>query len=288
MLDRVQERNAELSQANRLKDEFLATLSHELRTPLNAILGWIRIVRSADLPPNTRTRALESIERNAALQARLIEDLLEVSRIVTGKLHLQTRRTDLAAIVDAAVEIVQPAAAAKNITMTTTIDVRPAMTNGDPGPAAAGGVEPAVECRQVHAAGRTDRGAARTRSNGYLLTVTDNGLGIDPAMLPQMFQPFRQVDASPTREQGGLGLGLAIVRQLVELHGGTVSATKPGRRAPARRSKCVCRRFFRPKSRSAGTTAAAPDRPDGEPAARACCLASMCWSWMTRTMRASC
>ncbi len=90
MLDRVQERNAELSQANRLKDEFLATLSHELRTPLNAILGWIRIVRSADLPPNTRARALESIERNAALQARLIEDLLEVSRIVTGKLHLQT------------------------------------------------------------------------------------------------------------------------------------------------------------------------------------------------------
>jgi signal transduction histidine kinase/ActR/RegA family two-component response regulator len=227
MLDRVQERNAELSQANRLKDEFLATLSHELRTPLNAILGWIRIVRSADLPPNTRTRALESIERNAALQARLIEDLLEVSRIVTGKLHLQTGRTDLAAIVDAAVEIVQPAAAAKNIAITTTINPRPAMTNGDPDR-----LQQVVWNLLSNAVKFTPPGgriAVQLRlDSGYLLTVTDNGLGIDPAMLPQMFQPFRQIDASPTREQGGLGLGLAIVRQLVELHGGTVSARSQG------------------------------------------------------------
>jgi signal transduction histidine kinase/CheY-like chemotaxis protein len=227
MLDRVQERNAELSHANRLKDEFLATLSHELRTPLNAILGWIRIVRATDLPPATRARALESIERNAALQARLIEDLLEVSRIVTGKLHVQARRTDLAAIVDAAVEIVQAAAAAKNITITTAIDVRPALTNGDPDR-----LQQVVWNLLSNAVKFTPTGgriAVRlARQNGYVLTVSDNGLGIDPAMLPQMFQPFRQIDASPTREQGGLGLGLAIVRQLVELHGGTVSASSRG------------------------------------------------------------
>ncbi len=227
MLDRVEERNAELSQANRLKDEFLATLSHELRTPLNAILGWIRIVRSADIPPKTRTRALESIERNAGLQARLIEDLLEVSRIVTGKLHLQTTRTDLAAIVDAAVEIVQAAATAKNIAITTTIEHRPAMTNGDPDR-----LQQVIWNLLSNAVKFTPPGGRIAvqlgRDNGYLLTVTDNGLGIDPAMLPQMFQPFRQIDASPTREQGGLGLGLAIVRQLVELHGGTVSARSQG------------------------------------------------------------
>ena len=227
MLDRVQERNAELSQANRLKDEFLATLSHELRTPLNAILGWIRIVRAADLPPQTRARALESIERNAGLQARLIEDLLEVSRIVTGKLHLQPRRTDLAAIIDAAVEIVQPAAAAKNITVTTTIDRRPAMTSGDPDR-----LQQVIwnllsnAVKFTPSGGRVDVRLAR--DHGYVLTVADNGLGIEPAMLPQMFQPFRQIDASPTREQGGLGLGLAIVRQLVEMHGGTVTARSQG------------------------------------------------------------
>jgi signal transduction histidine kinase/ActR/RegA family two-component response regulator len=227
MLDRVQERNAELSQANRLKDEFLATLSHELRTPLNAILGWIKIVRAAELPPQTRERALESIERNAALQARLIEDLLEVSRIVTGKLHLHPQRTDLAAIVDAAVEIVQPAATAKNITLTTTVDRRPAMTSGDPDRLQQviwNLLSNAVKFTQ--SGGRVD--VQLTRDNGYVLTVADNGLGIEPAMLPQMFQPFRQIDASPTREQGGLGLGLAIVRQLVEMHGGTVTARSQG------------------------------------------------------------
>ena len=227
MLDRVEERNAELSQANRLKDEFLATLSHELRTPLNAILGWIRIVRSADLAPETRTRALESIERNAGLQARLIEDLLEVSRIVTGKLHLQTRRADLATIVDAAVEIVQPAATAKNIRLNAVTVVRPAMTKGDPDR-----LQQVVWNLLSNAVKFTPPGGTinlrLSRDRGYLLTVSDDGIGIDPAMLPQMFQPFRQLDASPTRQQGGLGLGLAIVRQLVELHGGTVSARSQG------------------------------------------------------------
>jgi signal transduction histidine kinase/CheY-like chemotaxis protein len=233
MLERVQERDAELLRANRLKDEFLATLSHELRTPLNAVLGWIRIVRSTELPPETRQRALESIERNAGLQARLIEDLLEVSRIVTGKLHLQPRRMDLAAIVDAAVEIVQPAATAKNISLSARINVRPAMTNGDPDR-----LQQVVWNLLSNSVKFTQPGGQvsveLTGADGYLLVVSDNGPGIDPAFLPQMFQPFRQVDSSPTRQQGGLGLGLAIVRQIVEMHGGTVTARSDGAGTGAR------------------------------------------------------
>jgi signal transduction histidine kinase/ActR/RegA family two-component response regulator len=227
MLDAVQQRTAELSKANQLKDEFLATLSHELRTPLNAILGWIRIVRSTNLPPATRERALESIERNAALQARLIEDLLEVSRIVTGKLYLQPERTDLASIIDAAAEIVQPAAAAKGITLTVQVQSRPAMTAGDPGR-----LQQVVWNLLSNAVKFTPNGGRvlvrLVREHEYVLTVADDGIGIDPVMLPQMFQAFRQMDGSPTREHGGLGLGLAIVRQLVELHGGTVSARSEG------------------------------------------------------------
>jgi CheY-like chemotaxis protein len=176
----------------------------------------------------TNERALESIERNARAQARLIEDLLEVSRIVTGKLRIQVRPVDLAAIVDAAVEVVQPAAAAKRIRLAAAVDVRPAMTSGDPDrlqqvvwnvlsnavkftPA-----EGAVELRL-------------SRENGYRLTVRDTGPGIDPRFLPHIFEPFRQADGSASREHGGLGLGLAIAKQLIELHGGTITASSgPG------------------------------------------------------------
>jgi len=227
MLDRVQEQTAELSQANRLKDEFLATLSHELRTPLNAVLGWLTILDSPNVPPATQARALDSIRRNARLQARLIEDLLEVSRIVTGKLHLQPRPTDLAAIVDSAGEVVQPAAAAKKIRLVTDIQHRPAMTWGDPDR-----LQQIVwnllsnAVRFTPPDGRIE--VRLTRDGGYVLTVSDTGVGIDPAFLPHIFQLFRQADASPSREHGGLGLGLAIVRQLVELHGGTVAAHSEG------------------------------------------------------------
>jgi signal transduction histidine kinase len=256
MLDRIGERTRELSRANadlqreveerrrmevertmllarerdanRLKDEFLATLSHELRTPLNAVLGWVRVLRATGMPLESRGRALESIERNARAQARLIEDLLEVSRIVTGKLRLQVRPTDLAAVVDSAVEVVQPAATAKRISVVARVEVRPAMTSGDPDR-----LQQVVWNLLSNAVKFTPMGGRVSvrlrREDGFVLTVADSGIGIEPAFLPHVFEPFRQADGSASREQGGLGLGLAIVRQIVELHGGTVHATSGGR-----------------------------------------------------------
>jgi signal transduction histidine kinase/ActR/RegA family two-component response regulator len=260
MLDRIAERTAELSkanaglereiqerrrveseraaaldrerEANRLKDEFLATLSHELRTPLNAVLGWTRVLRAAHAAPATQQRALESIERNARVQARLIEDLLEISRIVTGKLHLQVRDTDLATIVDSAVEIVQPAAAAKRLRLVVDVGVRPAMTAGDPDR-----LQQVVWNLLSNAVKFTaDDGTVTVRlvrDNGYRLTVQDTGTGIDPRFLPHVFEAFRQADGTSTREHGGLGLGLAIAKQLVEAHGGKIHARSGGKDAGA-------------------------------------------------------
>jgi signal transduction histidine kinase/ActR/RegA family two-component response regulator len=256
MLDRITERTAELSRANnelqreveerrrveaertaaldrerdanRLKDEFLATLSHELRTPLNAVLGWTRVLRNMRAEPAMQARALESIERNAQAQARLIEDLLEVSRIVTGKLRLQVREIDLAMIVDAAVDIVQPAATAKQLEVSVQVGVRPAMTAGDPDR-----LQQVVWNLLSNAVKFTAPGgrvAVRLeRDGGYRLTVEDNGAGIDARFLPFVFEPFRQADGTASREHGGLGLGLAIAKQLVELHGGTIDARSAGK-----------------------------------------------------------
>jgi signal transduction histidine kinase/CheY-like chemotaxis protein len=248
MLDRIDRRTAELERevderrraeaertaalererdANRLKDEFLATLSHELRTPLNAVLGWARLLRSTRVEPATESRALESIERNARAQARLIEDLLEVSRIVTGKLRLQVRECDLAAIVDAAAEIVQPAAAAKKLTLSVDLRIRPAMTSGDPDR-----LQQIVWNLLSNAVKFTPHdghiSVRLERDTGYRLTVRDTGPGIEPKFLPHLFEPFRQADGTASREHGGLGLGLAIARQLAELHGGTITAHSLG------------------------------------------------------------
>jgi signal transduction histidine kinase/CheY-like chemotaxis protein len=227
MLDRVQQRTDELSQANRLKDEFLATLSHELRTPLNAVLGWVRILRSTDATPATQARALEAIERNGRLQASLIEDLLEVSRIVSGKLHLQSVPTDLSAIVAAAADVVQPAASAKEIRLKIDIQARPAMTMGD-----ADRLQQVLWNLLFNAVKFTPAGGEITvtlrRNGGWVVTVSDTGIGIDPSFLPHIFQPFRQADGSASREHGGLGLGMTIVRHFVELHGGTVTARSDG------------------------------------------------------------
>jgi signal transduction histidine kinase/CheY-like chemotaxis protein len=260
MLDRIGERTAELSKANaelqreieertrveadraaalererdanRLKDEFLATLSHELRTPLNAVLGWTRVLRATRIEPAMQERALESIERNARLQARLIEDLLEISRIVTGKLRLQVRDTDLAAIVDAAVEIVQPAAMAKRLQLTVDVATRPAMTSGDPDR-----LQQVVWNLLSNAVKFTpDDGTVTVRlarDNGYRLIVEDTGAGIDARFLPFVFEAFRQADGTASREHGGLGLGLAIAKQLVEAHGGTIQARSRGRHTGA-------------------------------------------------------
>jgi signal transduction histidine kinase/CheY-like chemotaxis protein len=230
MLDHIADRtaqlsraNTELQRANRLKDEFLATLSHELRTPMNAVLGWARVLRSTSGDVATRERGLESIERNARAQARLIEDLLEVSRIVTGKLRLQVREVDLAAIVDTAVDIVKPAALAKRLRLTVRIDVRPALTQGDPDR-----LQQVIWNLLSNAVKFTPPDGAviveLTRKDGYVLTVQDSGPGIEAKFLPFVFDAFRQADASATREHGGLGLGLAIARQLVEAHGGTIEA----------------------------------------------------------------
>jgi signal transduction histidine kinase/CheY-like chemotaxis protein len=255
MLDRIGERTVELSrantelkreveerrrvegertaalererQANRLKDEFLATLSHELRTPLNAVLGWTRVLRSSRVEPGTRDKALESIERNARAQARLIEDLLEVSRIVTGKLRLHVVEVDLADVVESAVEVVLPAAAAKRQRLSVDLRARPAFTAGD-----ADRLQQIVWNLLSNAVKFTPpEGEIALRleqRDGYRLTVRDTGLGIDTRFLPHVFEPFRQADGTPSREHGGLGLGLAIAKQLVELHGGTITVRSEG------------------------------------------------------------
>ena len=214
--------------ANRLKDEFLATLSHELRTPMNAVLGWARVLRSTDADTATRDRGLESIERNARAQARLIEDLLEISRIVTGKLRLQVRDIDLASIVDTAVDIVRPAALAKRLQLDAQIEARPALTAGDPDR-----LQQVVWNLLTNAIKFTPADGTVTVSlrcqDGYILTVQDSGTGIEPKFLPHVFDAFRQADGSATREHGGLGLGLAIARQLVEAHGGTIEAQSTGK-----------------------------------------------------------
>ncbi len=229
---RIEEERAQLlvreQQANRLKDEFLATISHELRTPLNAVLGWARVLRATDLPSALRTRALESIERNAAAQARLIDDLLEVSRIVTGKLRLKVRPIDLTQVVDAALDVVRPAADARGIRLERHYGRRPWQTLGDPDRLQQVAWNLLSNAVKFTPPGGTvgvdlDRDDSMDR-----LTVRDTGRGIEPEFLPHVFAPFRQADASTTRDHGGLGIGLAIVRQLAELHGGTVKAESDG------------------------------------------------------------
>jgi signal transduction histidine kinase/CheY-like chemotaxis protein len=213
--------------ANRLKDEFLATLSHELRTPLGAVLGWTRVLRTTRVNDAMRERALEVIERNARAQAHLIEDLLEISRIVAGKPTLKVRAVDLAEIVGAAVEVVRPAAAAKRIDLVTDVAIRPAVTSGDPDR-----LQQIVWNLVSNAVKFTPpNGTATvrlTKKDGFCLEVSDTGQGIDPTFLPHVFDAFRQADGTTTREHGGLGLGLTIARQLAELHGGTITASSPG------------------------------------------------------------
>jgi signal transduction histidine kinase/ActR/RegA family two-component response regulator len=232
MLDRIAEALERERAANRLKDEFLATLSHELRTPLNAVLGWTRVLRSTRLDEAAQSKALEAIERNARVQALLIEDLLDMSRIASGRPRLQCRDVDLAAIVDAAVEVIRPAAAAKRLRLNVEILSRPALTHGD-----SGRLQQVIWNLLSNAIKFTPpEGEVSVRldhDEDYRVTVRDTGTGIDPAFLPLVFEPFRQADGTITREHGGLGLGLAIAKQLVELHGGTIVARSAGRDAGA-------------------------------------------------------
>jgi len=215
---------AEAEKANRLKDEFLATLSHELRTPLNAVIGWSRMLGSGRLDRENSKHALEVIERNAWAQKQIIEDILDVSRVITGKLQLNLNPVDLVAVVDAALDAVRPAMEAKEIQIQTLIDASQRMVSGD-----ADRLQQVVWNILANAAkftpngGRVEISVSQTATH-VLIQVKDNGPGIDSSFLPHMFERFRQADGSTTRMHGGLGLGLAIVRHLVELHGGTIAA----------------------------------------------------------------
>jgi PAS domain S-box-containing protein len=219
------------SQAERLshvKDEFLATLSHELRTPLNAILGWSALLRQQLISPEERTRGLETIERNARAQAQIINDLLDMSRIVSGKLHLDVQPIFLQDVIAAAIETVRPSAEARNIRLQPLLDSTIARTRGDPNR-----LQQVLWNLLTNAVKFTPQGGRiqvvlERVSSHVEITVMDSGIGIKPEFLPYVFDRFRQADASTTRRFGGLGLGLSIVRNLVEMHGGTVSVRSAG------------------------------------------------------------
>jgi PAS domain S-box-containing protein len=258
-----QERQArELAEAaNRAKDEFLATVSHELRTPLNAMVGWTRMLRARRLTPQKQERALETIERNAQAQAELIEDLLDVSRIITGKLRLDLGPVDLRAVIDAAMESLRPAAESKGITLERKVGDLPQSLIGDPArleQVVWNLLSNAVKFTPV--GGRVEARLGRV-DNMVEIAIADNGRGIEPSFMPFVFERFRQYDGSSKRAHGGLGLGLAIVRHLVELHGGTVEVESPG---PGAGATFAVRLPIRAVQVTAGATAGA----DGAAGAR--------------------
>ncbi|HXM34205.1 MAG TPA: ATP-binding protein [Pyrinomonadaceae bacterium] len=228
LLAREQLARAEAETANRLKDQFLATVSHELRTPLNAIIGWSHMLRGGKLNQAGAARAVETIERNAKAQAQLIEDLLDVSRMITGKLHLNMAQVDVAAVINMAIDCLQLAADSKGIQLEVTLDPSARHVEGD-----SNRLQQVVSnllansIKFTPAEGRIAVRLKRLRSS-LQIQVSDTGVGISSDFLPFIFDRFRQADGSSTRNQGGLGLGLAIVQHLVELHGGTVGAESEG------------------------------------------------------------
>jgi len=228
LLDREQEARHSAETANRLKDEFLSVLSHEIRTPLNAMMGWATLLRSRKFDEATTARALETIERNAKAQAQLIDDLLDIAQLMRGKLTLDIRPVELVPLIESAIETARPAAESKSIRLISALD-----------PSAGSIFADYNRLQQVawnlfsNAVKFTPEGGCVTVSLRLLdshieIQVSDTGSGIGPEILPYVFERFRQADSTITRSHRGLGLGLAIVRQLVELHGGTVQATSPG------------------------------------------------------------
>jgi signal transduction histidine kinase/DNA-binding response OmpR family regulator len=216
-------------EANRMKDEFLATLSHELRTPMNAILGWAQLLREGKLDAATTARAVQTIDRNARVQTQLISDILDVSRIVSGKLRLDVRPVELVRAVEAALDTIRPAAQARDIDLQAALDAGTGLVSGD-----VDRLQQVVWNLLSNAIKFTPHGGRvqvrLIRVEPHVqLTVQDSGIGIDRDFLPHVFERFRQGDSSSTRPHGGLGLGLALVRDLVELHGGTVQAASAGR-----------------------------------------------------------
>ena len=228
LLLRAERARTEAEAANRIKDEFLATLSHELRTPLTSLLGWSSVLREARRDEKVLNQGLEAIDRNARVQAQLIDDLLDVSRIVSGKLNLDVRPLDITSVARAAINVVRPAADAKGIVLEYWAEAGLGAICADSARLhqiiwnlLSNAVKFTPSGGRIHV--RVEQDGADVR-----FTVKDTGQGIDPEFLPRVFDRFRQADSSTTRSFGGLGLGLAIVRHLVELHGGTVSAQSDG------------------------------------------------------------
>ncbi|HEV2914815.1 MAG TPA: ATP-binding protein [Pyrinomonadaceae bacterium] len=226
--DEILQAKKAAEEAARAKDEFLAIVSHELRTPLTAMLGWARMLQTGELDEATATRAVAAIERNAESQAQLIEDLLDFSRIISGKLRLDVGRVELGSVVEAAIDVVRPAADAKGIRLQVILEPLVGPISGD-----------AERLQQIlwnllsnaikftPKGGRVQVRLARINSS-VEISVSDTGQGISAEFLPYVFERFRQADHTTTRRHGGLGLGMAITRHLVELHGGTISAHSPG------------------------------------------------------------
>ncbi len=248
--------------ANRLKDEFLAMVSHELRTPLNAILGWVALLRSGSLPPERSKYALEIVQRNARVQAQLVTDLLDIARSLTGQMILEPAPLDLEPVVRSAVESSRHAASQRQITMSLAVDDAPVTVRGDlarlqqvVGNLLSNAIKFTPNGGQIDVSLAQDSGSAR-------IVVIDTGDGIDPEFLPHLFEPFRQAETGSTRRYGGLGLGLAIVRQLVELHGGSVSGDSAGPQGGARFTVLLPLVDTPPPGLEADTTLAdSPDMP---------------------------
>jgi PAS domain S-box-containing protein len=234
LFDLAQREKRRVEEANRAKDEFLAAVSHELRTPLNAILGWARLLRTGQLPGDKRDHALETIERNAVIQAQLIDDLLDISRIVSGKLRLEQRDVDLAAVVQAAIDSVKPLAQSKGVAIESELDHPGGPILGDPDRLQQVVWNLLTNAVKFTPASGHVRVALRARNAHVEIEVADDGRGIAKDFLPHVFERFRQADAGSTRKHGGLGIGLTIVKNLVELHGGTIEAFSDGENRGAR------------------------------------------------------
>lgn len=228
LLERESTARTEAEESNRLKDEFLATVSHELRTPLTAILGWSRMLEAGSIDDPMAARAIETIRRNATTQSQIIDDILDVSRIITGKLYLDLHPIDLTPVIEAAVNVVRPTAEAKGIRIETLLGSEPTVITGD-----ANRLQQIIWNLLSNAIKFTPKGGSVCLSVNEIgtqveVSVADTGQGITRDFLPFVFDRFRQADSTSTRQHGGLGLGLAIARHLVEIHGGTVMAESPG------------------------------------------------------------
>jgi signal transduction histidine kinase len=255
---RAREAERALREANRLKDDFLATLSHELRTPLNAIVGWAHVLKTPALDAAVVARAVESIQRNAEAQTRLIADILDVSRMVAGKLRIESRPVELGKVVEAALETVRPSAAARRIRMEMRLEPG-AIVQGDANRLQQIAWNLLTNAVKFTPSGGTVTVCVERAAPNVELVVEDTGIGIDPAFLPFVFDRFRQADASMTRSVSGLGLGLALVRDLVGMHGGRVRAESAGTDRGARFTVTL------PMAPESGETE--PAASAGEPAA---------------------